>query len=95
MQGWSGSFYDQFNFIDGQTFPVPLKSYTAVRVYGQGHVVAYNYVANFHDGIDVETYGNPGNTDGTGRGEGTLSIRRARTYLDRRTVSDRLSTTTT
>ena len=40
-----------------------LKSYTAVRVYGGGHVMAYNYVANFHDGIDVETYGNPdGNT---------------------------------
>ena len=34
-----------------------------MRVYGGGHVVAYNYVANFHDGIDVETYGNPdGNT---------------------------------
>jgi len=26
-------------------------------------VVAYNYVANFHDGIDVETYGNPDGTD--------------------------------
>ena len=34
-----------------------------MRVYGCGHVIAYNYVANFHDGIDVETYGNPdGNT---------------------------------
>ena len=31
----------------------------AVRIYGPGHVVAYNYVANFHDGIDIETYGNP------------------------------------
>ena len=36
-----------------------------MRVYGSGHVVAYNYVANFHDGIDVETYGNP---DGSGCG---------------------------
>ena len=36
-----------------------MDSYTAVRVYGGGHVIAYNYVANFHDGIDVETYGNP------------------------------------
>ena len=25
-------------------------SYIAVKVYG--HVIAYNYVANFHDGID-------------------------------------------
>ncbi len=30
-----------------------------MRLYGGGHVVAYNYVANFHDGIDVETYGDP------------------------------------
>jgi hypothetical protein len=36
-----------------------MASYTAVRLYGSGHVVAYNYVANFHDGIDIETYGNP------------------------------------
>jgi hypothetical protein len=40
----------------------------AVKVYGQGHVVAYNYVANWHDGIDVATYGNP---DGTPR-DGTI-----------------------
>ena len=63
LQGWSGAFWDQFNFVDGQSFPVMLKSYTAVRVYGQGHVVAYNYVANFHDGIDVETYGDPDGAD--------------------------------
>jgi hypothetical protein len=34
-------------------------SYIAVKLYGPGHVVAYNEVQNFHDGIDVETYGNP------------------------------------
>ena len=39
--------------------PATLASYTAVRLYGPGHVVAYNYVADFHDGIDIETYGNP------------------------------------
>ena len=37
-----------------------MASYIAVKLYGPGHVVAYNYIANFHDGIDVETYGNPG-----------------------------------
>jgi hypothetical protein len=42
--------------------PPKLVSEYAVKVYGQGHVVAYNYVANFHDGVDVATYGNP---DGT------------------------------
>ena len=41
-----------------------MASYVAVKLYGPGHVVAYNYVANFHDGIDIETYGNP---DGSAR----------------------------
>jgi hypothetical protein len=36
-----------------------MASYVAVKVYGPGHVIAFNYVAHFHDGIDVETYGNP------------------------------------
>ena len=45
--------------MDGQKFPPVMASYIAVKVYGPGHVIAYNYVANFHDGIDTETYGNP------------------------------------
>jgi len=57
--GWIGAFWAQFDGVDGQKFPPTLASYTAVRLYGPGHVVAYNYVADFHDGIDVETYGNP------------------------------------
>ncbi len=59
LLGWIGNFWAQFAGVDGQKFPPILASYTAVRLYGPGHVVAYNYVANFHDGIDVETYGNP------------------------------------
>src|SRR5206468_5623595 len=43
-------------------FNPKLVSEYAVKVYGQGHVVAYNYIAQFHDGVDVATYGNP---DGT------------------------------
>jgi hypothetical protein len=43
-------------------FNPKLVSEYAVKVYGQGHVVAYNYIANFHDGVDIATYGNP---DGT------------------------------
>src|SRR5258708_7677418 len=63
LMGWSGEFWKQFAGVDGQAFPPKLDSYTAVRVFGSGHVMASNYVANFHDGIDVETYGNPdGNT---------------------------------
>ena len=40
-------------------YPALLTDEYAVKVYGQGHVVAYNYVANFHDGIDHATFGNP------------------------------------
>jgi hypothetical protein len=40
-------------------FGAKLVSEYAVKIYGQGHVVAYNYVAQFHDGIDIATYGNP------------------------------------
>jgi hypothetical protein len=40
-------------------YPAPITSEYAVKLYGQGHVVAWNYVANWHDGIDIATYGNP------------------------------------
>jgi hypothetical protein len=39
--------------------PSDLKSYYGVKVYGAGHVVCHNYVAYFHDGIDVCTHGIP------------------------------------
>jgi len=35
------------------------KSQYAVKIYGQGSVVAYNLVQNFHDGLDHATYGDP------------------------------------
>ncbi len=40
-------------------FPPTLLSEFAVKVYGSGHVVAHNSIANFHDGVDHATYGNP------------------------------------
>jgi hypothetical protein len=40
-------------------FGAKLVSEYAVKLYGQGHVVAYNHIAQFHDGIDIATYGNP------------------------------------
>lgn len=40
-------------------FPATITSEYAVKVYGQGHVVAHNYIANFHDAIDHATFGNP------------------------------------
>ena len=59
LLGWNGAFWLPFNGVEGQKFPPVMASYTAVRLYGPGHVVAYNYVSDFHDGVDIETYGNP------------------------------------
>jgi hypothetical protein len=59
LTGWNGAFWEQFNGVEGQEYPPIMKSYTAIRLYGPGHVVAYNYVADFHDGIDTEMYGMP------------------------------------
>jgi hypothetical protein len=82
LLGWIGALWAQFNGVDGQRFPPVLASYTAVRLYGPGHVVAYNYVADFHDGIDIETYGNP---DGSHAIDGPHYP--PREYWDRRPVA--------
>ncbi len=34
-------------------FPELLTSEYAIKLYGQGHVVAHNYIAHWHDGIDI------------------------------------------
>jgi hypothetical protein len=53
LMGFTGRTWQKYG-------PAPkLVSEYAVKVYGSGHVVAYNSIANFHDGIDVATYGNP------------------------------------
>jgi hypothetical protein len=54
LMGWVGRTWQ--NFPD---FPVGLRSNAAVKVYGSGHVVAFNDISHFHDGIDHATYGNP------------------------------------
>ena len=55
MMGWTGALWEKF-----PGFPELLTSEYAIKVYGQGHVVAYNYIANWHDAIDVATYGDAG-----------------------------------
>jgi hypothetical protein len=82
LTGWSGPFWQQFANVDGQQFPPVMASYTAIRLYGPGHVVAHNYVADFHDGIDTEMYGNP---DGSHAVEGPNYP--PREYWDRRPTS--------
>ena len=86
MIGWaSPQVWERFDGVDGQVFPPVMASYVAVKVYGPGHVVAYNYIANFHDGINVETYGNP---DGSAA-EGPVSAPKypPPEYWDRRPVA--------
>ncbi len=60
---------EQRNLLVGWTGPLwrsagpygshEVRSYYAVKVYGPGHVIAYNAVAYFHDGIGISTYGTP------------------------------------
>jgi hypothetical protein len=54
LSWWPTNVWSRF-----EGFPQPIDSEYAVKVYGQGHVVAYNYVAHWHDGIDIATYGTP------------------------------------
>ena len=74
LMGWSGNPWPAVAAARGMAWPPAMGqlslnqysvvnphpgSYIAVKYYGPGHVIQYNYVANFHDGIDDETYGNP------------------------------------
>ena len=54
MMSWNGQQWAKY-----PGYPELLLSEYAIKVYGQGHVVAYNYLANWHDGVDVATYGTP------------------------------------
>jgi hypothetical protein len=54
LMGFTGSTWTSL-----PEFNPKLVSEYAIKVYGSGHVVAYNSIANFHDGVDVATYGNP------------------------------------
>ena len=56
LLGW---YFRQEVWSKYPNFPAPITSEYAVKVYGQGHVVANNYLANWHDGIDISTYGTP------------------------------------
>jgi hypothetical protein len=85
--GWAGEMWTKFNGVDGQVFPPRMASYVAVKLYGPGHVVAYNYIADFHDGINVETYGNPDGSYATGPGIVEGPHYPTREYWDRRPVA--------
>ena len=85
--GWAGDLWIKFRGIEGQIFPPVMASYVAVKLYGPGHVVAYNYIADFHDGINVETYGNPDGSVASGPGIADGPKYPPREYWDRRPVA--------
>jgi len=55
LMGFTGRTWQPFV----EKYPPVLVSEYAVKVYGSGHVVAYNKISRFHDGVDVATYGPP------------------------------------
>ena len=85
--GWRGELWQQFAGVENQVFPPPMRSYVAVKLYGPGHVVAYNYIANFHDGINIETYGNPDGSTASGPDIPDGPKYPTRNYWDRRPVA--------
>jgi hypothetical protein len=85
--GWNGEYWTKFNGVEGQVFPPKMASYVAVKLYGPGHVVAFNYIADFHDGINVETYGNPDGSSASGPGILDGPKYPTREYWDRRPVA--------
>jgi hypothetical protein len=85
--GWAGDMWTKYAGVDGQIFPPKMASYIAVKLYGPGHVVAYNYIADFHDGINVETYGNPDGSYASGPGIVDGPKYPTREYWDRRPVA--------
>jgi hypothetical protein len=86
--GWAApDIWMKFNGVEGQVFPPRMSSYVAVKLYGPGHVVAYNYMANFHDGINIETYGNPDGSTASGPGIVDGPRYPTREYWDRRPVA--------
>jgi len=86
--GWAGpQLWSRFAGVEGQVFPPKMASYIAVKLYGPGHVVAYNYIADFHDGINVETYGNPDGSVASGPDIGDGPKYPPREYWDRRPVA--------
>ncbi len=86
--GWaSPNLWQRFAGVEGQIFPPKMGSYAAVKLYGPGHVVAYNYIADFHDGINIETYGNPDGSVASGPDIGDGPKYPPHEYWDRRPVA--------
>jgi hypothetical protein len=69
LMGWIGRTWQ-----GRPGFPQPLLSEFAVKVFGSGHVIAFNAVSGFHDGIDHATYGDPDDWPNTPRDRMPVSL---------------------
>jgi hypothetical protein len=58
MMAWTGARWTPFPGYP-EVMGGDVGSEYAVKVYGQGNVVAYNKITNFHDGVDFATFGVP------------------------------------
>ncbi len=85
--GWADAIWEPFRGVNGQVFPPRMASYVAVKLYGPAHIVAYNHIAHFHDGINIETYGNPDGSMPSGPGIGDGPRYPTPEYWDQRPVA--------
>ncbi|MCD6307722.1 MAG: hypothetical protein J7M24_01855, partial [Candidatus Latescibacteria bacterium] len=53
LRGWNRRVWAKYGELSD------VSSFVGVKVYGKGHVICHNYIAYFHDGIDVHMYGSP------------------------------------
>jgi len=53
VHGWNRRIWAKYGKL------ADVSSFVGVKVYGQGHVICHNYIAYFHDGIDVNMHGSP------------------------------------
>ncbi len=56
LVGWTG----RGAWVGLPDWPADLSSFQGIRLYGPGHVVEYNTIERFHDGIALATFGRPG-----------------------------------
>lgn len=55
LAGWNAN--PMWKDVPG--WPSPLTSFRAIDLYGPGHVIEYNHIERFHDGVTLSTYGEP------------------------------------
>lgn len=70
---WNG-VEQPFIGIENYADKSKMRSYYAIKLYGAGHIIAYNDVRHFHDGINHATYGTPDDWPNTPRDRMAVAI---------------------